>query len=258
MDNASDLNLFGLAGRVALISGGSKGLGKMMAKGLATAGADVVIASRNEADLLSAASDIEHGTGARVFHVVADLGRRSEAQRVAERARDLAGPIDILINNVGINLVQRVEEITDDAWDDVLELNVGAAMALTRAVAPDMCSRRHGRILNISSISPCRPLEGRGAYATAKAALLGLTRATAVDLGRYGVTVNSIAPGFFPTGLTELLLAETVKREYVERAALGRVGEAADLIGPVLLLVSDAGAFITGQTIAVDGGWLLC
>jgi NAD(P)-dependent dehydrogenase (short-subunit alcohol dehydrogenase family) len=175
---------------------------------------------------------------------------------VVDEARRLVGPIDILVNNAGSNNVQRVESVTDEAWDGVLALNVTAAMATTRAVAADFRSRGWGRVLNISSIGALRPLEGRISYASSKAAMIGLTRSCAVDLGRFGVTVNAIAPGFFSTELTAKH-SESVRSEYIERSALHRLGNMDELLGPVLMFVSEAGAYITGQTLVVDGGWLL-
>jgi NAD(P)-dependent dehydrogenase (short-subunit alcohol dehydrogenase family) len=253
----SNSTRFDLSGRVALITGGGKGLGRVMAVGLARAKADVVVVGRGEEDLKSVVAEIVDGARTKAFYIRADLEQRDEVERVAEEATQRAGAVDILINNAGANTLQRIEDVTDDAWDRIVQLNLTAAMALTRALAPQMCARRWGRILHIASISPFRPLEGRDAYAAAKAGLGGLTRASAVDLGPSGVTVNSIAPGFFPTDLTRRLVSESVRREYVERAALRRVGDPDELVGPILLFVSDAGSYITGQTLIVDGGWLL-
>jgi NAD(P)-dependent dehydrogenase (short-subunit alcohol dehydrogenase family) len=228
-----------------------------MATGLAEAGADVVIVSRNEDELKSTAQDISESTGSRAVYVTADLSQRGEPQRVIERARELVGPIDILVNNAGSYVVQTIEEITDEAWDSTIELNLTVAMALTRAVVPDMSERLWGRIINISSCVAFRGRAGRTAYAVSKTGLNGLTRASARDLGKFGITVNAIAPGFFPSDLSARIVSEEVRDQYINRAVLGRAGKPDELLGAALLFASDAGSFITGQTLVVDGGLLL-
>src|SRR5579871_4410563 len=168
------LDLFNLAGKVALVTGGSKGLGKAMARGLAAAGADVVIASRHENELKTALPDILQGLPRRGRYFVADLVHREEAVKLARSALDAMGRIDILINNAGTNRPQAIDAITDKDWDEVLELNLSSVMALTRAVVPDMKSRRWGRIIHISSILGFVSKEKRNGYSATKSALLGL------------------------------------------------------------------------------------
>lgn len=248
--------LFDLSGRVALVTGGSRGLGKAMARGLAEAGADVLICSRQESELRPALAEILEGTGRRGEWVVADLTRRDEVDRLARTALDRLGRVDILINNAGSNLPQITEEIHDADWDHLLELNLTSVMRLTRALVPQMKARRWGRILHISSIMALVSKEGRGCYSATKAALLGLARAQALELGPYGITVNCLAPGPFLTELPGRLLSEEEKRRFAERTAVGRWGEPRELVGAALLLVSDAGSYITGQTLVVDGGYL--
>jgi NAD(P)-dependent dehydrogenase (short-subunit alcohol dehydrogenase family) len=248
--------VFDLSGKVALVTGGSKGLGKAMARGLAEAGADVVIASRHETELKAALEEILHGTGRRGRYVVADLSRRAEAPRLAKAATDALGRVDILINNAGTNKPQAIDAIDDATWDMVVELNLSSVMALTRAVVPDMKSRRWGRVIHISSIMGFLSKEGRNVYSATKSALLGLARASALDLGRFGITVNCIAPGPFLTELPGTLLSDAEKKAFADRTALGRWGDPQELVGPALLLASDAGGYITGQTIVVDGGYM--
>jgi NAD(P)-dependent dehydrogenase (short-subunit alcohol dehydrogenase family) len=228
-----------------------------MATGLAEAGADVVIVSRSEDELKSTAEEIGERTKSRVAYVAADLSQRGEPQRVVDRAHELAGPIDILVNNAGSYLIQTIDEITDEAWDSTIELNLTVSMALTRAVIPKMSERRWGRIINISSSVAFRGRAGRTAYAASKTGLNGLTRANARDLGKFGITVNAIAPGFFPSDLSARIVSEEVRNQYINRAALGRAGIPDELLGAALLFASDAGSFITGQTLVVDGGLLL-
>src|SRR5262245_9670417 len=249
-------NIFDLTGRVALVTGGSKGLGKAMARGFAEAGADVVIASRHENELRSALEEILQGTGKKGRYIVADLARRDEAARLAREAAGAFGKVDILVNNAGTNKPEAIDRITDDAWDRVLELNLSSVMALTRALAPGMKARRWGRVIHISSVMGYVSKEGRNIYSATKSALVGFARSAALDLGVYGITVNCIAPGPFLTDLPGGLLSEAEKKAFADRTALGRWGEPRELAGPALLLASDAGSYITGETIVVDGGYL--
>lgn len=248
--------LFDLTGRVALITGGNKGLGKAMARGLAEAGADIVIASRHEDQLKAALDEILAGTGRQGAYCVADVGVRDDVKRLARFALDRMGRVDILINNAGMNAPQAIDEITDETWDRIVEVNLTAAMVLTRALAPQMKQRRWGRIVHISSIMGQVSKEKRNAYSATKAALMGLARASALDLGPYNITVNCIAPGPFLTDMPLSILSEAEKKVFAERTALGRWGDPRELVGPALLLCSEAGSYITGQTLFVDGGWL--
>jgi NAD(P)-dependent dehydrogenase (short-subunit alcohol dehydrogenase family) len=246
------VTLFDLSGRRALVTGGSKGLGRAIARGLAQAGADVVIVSRHEDELAPSLAGILDGTASSGSFVVADLSRRESAELVAREA----GRVDILVNNAGSNRPQPVDGITDEAWDGVLELHLWTAMALTRALAPQMKERGWGRIVHVASILGFVSLPGRAAYSSAKSALRGLARASALDLGPFGITVNCIAPGAFATDAGERHWTEEQRVALVERTALGRWARPEELVGPVLMLVSDAGGYVTGTTLVVDGGWL--
>src|SRR3954451_13319872 len=245
---------FDLRGRVALVTGGSKGLGKAMARGFVEAGAEGVIASRSEDELKATAEAL--GGGTRVKWVVADLSRRDEAERLAREARAAFGRVDILVNNAGSNTPQPVEQIQDEVWDRLVELNLGAGMALTRALTPAMRERRWGRIIHIGSIMGFVSTAGRAAYSATKAALIGLTRASAVELGGDGITVNCLAPGPFLTDLPAAVLTDEQRPAIASRTILGRWADPDDLVGPALLLASEAGRFITGTTLVVDGGFL--
>lgn len=247
---------FDLRGRGALVTGGSKGLGKAIARTLAEAGADVVIASRHEDELARAIDTITDGTGTRGGYVVGDLSRRAEAEHIAATAEATLGRIDILVSNAGSNAPQRIEDVTDETWNSIMELHVGAAMALTRAVAPGMKERAWGRIVLVSSILGFVGMESRGAYTTAKAALLGLARSSAADLGPFGITVNCLAPGAFVTEMGERGRSSAQRTALAGRTALGRWGSPTEIAGPLLLLASDAGSYVTGSTLIVDGGWL--
>jgi NAD(P)-dependent dehydrogenase (short-subunit alcohol dehydrogenase family) len=248
--------LFDLSGKTALVTGGSKGLGKAMARGFVEAGADVVLSSRNEGELKAALDEVLKGTDRRGRYVVADLSKRAESDRLARKTLELMGQVDILVNNAGSNLPEAIDAITDEAWDRVLELNLSSVMALTRALVPQMKQRGWGRVIHISSVMAYLSKEKRNIYSATKAALLGLTRASAIDLGASGVTVNCIAPGPFLTDLPMSILSEAEKKAFSDHTALGRWAEPNELVGPALLLASDAGSYITGTSIVVDGGYL--
>jgi NAD(P)-dependent dehydrogenase (short-subunit alcohol dehydrogenase family) len=249
-------NPFTLAGRVALVTGGSKGLGKAMARALAEAGADVVISSRHENELQSALKEVLDGTGRKGRYVVADMRRRDDVKRLARTALEQMGRVDVLINNAGTNRPQPIDALTDADWDDVLEINLSSVMALTRALVPQMKERRWGRIIHISSVLGTVSKEGRNAYSATKSALMGLARASALDLGPHGITVNCIAPGPFLTDLPASILSDAEKKVFADRTALLRWGDPKEMMGPALLLASDAGSYITGTTLVVDGGFL--
>jgi NAD(P)-dependent dehydrogenase (short-subunit alcohol dehydrogenase family) len=249
-------NLFDLTGRVALVTGGNKGLGLAMARGLAEAGADVVIASRHEDELKAALGAILAGTGCRGAFCVTDVAVRDEVKNLARFALDKMGRVDILVNNAGMNAPQAIDAVTDDTWDRVLEVNLSSVMALTRALAPQMKERRWGRVVHISSIMAQVSKEKRNVYSATKAALIGMVRATALDLGPFGITANCLAPGPFLTDMPASVLSAAEKQVFADRTALGRWAQPGELVGPALLLCSEAGSYITGQTLFVDGGYL--
>lgn len=247
---------FDLTGKVALVTGGSKGLGKAMARGLVEAGAEIVIASRHENELQSALKEIVDGSNRKGHYIVADMNKREDVKRLAKTALERAGRVDILVNNAGTNVPQAIDQIRDEDWDRVLELNLSSIMVLTRALAPQMKERRWGRIVHISSIMGFVSKEGRNIYSATKSALVGFARASALDLGEFGITVNCLAPGPFLTDLPASVLSAEEKQQFARRTALGRWGDPKELVGPLLLLASDAGSYITGETIIVDGGYM--
>ncbi|MBI1903291.1 MAG: SDR family oxidoreductase [Planctomycetia bacterium] len=246
--------LFSLAGRSALVTGGSKGLGKAMARVFAEAGADVAICSRHENELAAAIKEITAGTKVRGATFVGDLSKRSEAKRLADAVVAKLGKVDILVNNAGSNVPQALDQITDEAWDKIVELNLSSCMAMSRALVGGMKQRKWGRIIHISSIMALGSKERRHSYSATKAALIGMARAMAIELGPFNITVNCIAPGPFLTDLPGKLLSDEEKRVFAQRTALGRWGDPHELAGPALLLASDAGSYITGATLVVDGG----
>lgn len=248
---------FDLTGRVALVTGGSKGLGAALARALALAGADVIVSARHEDELKNALTSILEGTQVRGAHIVADFSSRESAEATAEQAIATFGRIDILVNNAGINRLGAIGEVADPDWDALLAVNLTAPMVLSRALCGPMKSRGWGRIVNVSSIFGVVSRSERDAYSATKAGLLGLTRAMALDLAPYGVTVNALLPGPFETPLTAQLHPDPeARRWFTDRVPLGRWGRPEELTGPLLLLASDAGSYITGTSLVVDGGWL--
>jgi NAD(P)-dependent dehydrogenase (short-subunit alcohol dehydrogenase family) len=246
--------IFDLSGRVALVTGGSRGLGKAMASLFAQAGADLVLSSRHEAELKAAADEIHKASGVRVEFVVADMLKRTDVDRLAQAALERLGKVDILVNNAGGTRPQPIDEIRDQDWDELLELNLTSVMSLTRILVPQMKQRRWGRVIHISSIMGLGSTPGRNSYSATKAALIGLCRASALDLGPFGITVNCLAPGPFATEMPMSILSEEQKKALAARTAMNRWARPEELAGPALLLASEAGSFITGSVLVVDGG----
>ncbi len=246
--------IFDLSGRVALVTGGSRGLGKAMARIFAEAGADVAICSRKENQLQAAAAEIGQGTGVRVEYFVTDMTRREEVRRLADSTLERLGKVDILVNNAGFNVPQAIDQIEDETWDRLVELNLSSCMALTRYLVPGMKQRRWGRVIHVSSIMALGSTAQRSAYSATKAGLLGLARAGALDLGEFGITVNCLAPGPIATEMPMSILNDEQKEVFAGRTALGRWGRPEELAGPALLLASEAGSYITGAVLVVDGG----
>lgn len=249
-------SLFDLSGRTALVTGGSKGIGRAIARGFAEAGAHVVISARHESELRDAAAWIGKGLAVRVEYRVADMHDRQQSDQLADWAVITMGQIDILVNNAGANRPQPLVETKDSDWDEIFELNVTSCMRLARKLAPAMIERRWGRIIHLSSVMALVSNPGRGCYSATKAALLGMARAHALELGPYGVTVNSIAPGPIATDLPMSILTDQQKTKFQELTAVKRWGQVEDIVGPALLLASNAGAFITGNVILAEGGML--
>ena len=246
--------LFDLHGKAALVTGGSKGLGKAMARIYAEAGADVFISSRHADELQAAAAEIGAGLDVKVEWQVADMADRAQVRELAEAAQQRLGKIDILVNNAGINNPQAIDEITDEVWDRNVEVDLTSVMALTRALVPGMKARRWGRVIHISSVLGVGGRLKRNVYCACKAALIGLARASALDLGPYGITVNCLCPGPFLTDMPGKLLSPEEKQYFADRTALKRWAAPRELAGPALLLASEAGSYITGEALVVDGG----
>jgi NAD(P)-dependent dehydrogenase (short-subunit alcohol dehydrogenase family) len=247
-------SLFDLSGKTALVTGGSKGLGKAMARGFAECGADVMISSRSAGELEAVAAEISAGLSVKVEWMVADMVDRAQVKALADEAEKRMGKVDILINNAGSNQPQAIDEITDEAWDRIVELDLTSCMALTRYLVPGMKLRQWGRVIHISSVLGVGSKEKRNVYSACKAGLIGLAKASAIDLGTFNITVNCLCPGPFLTDLPGTLLSPEEKEAFANRTALKRWGQPRELAGPAIMLASDAGSYITGEALLVDGG----
>ncbi len=250
-------DLFDLSGQVALVTGGSRGLGLQIAEALGEAGAKVMLTSRKAADLEAAVAHLQdRGIDAR--WIAADAARPEDAHRVVAETMERLGQIDILVNNAGATWGAPAEEHPIAAWDKVMDLNIRSLFVFAQAVAQaSMIPRRSGRIINVASIAGLSGNSGAMktiAYNTSKGAAVNFTRALAGEWGAYGITVNALAPGFFPSKMTQGLLAAVGAEKMASHAPLNRLGDDDDLKGAALLFASRAGKHITGQVLAIDGG----
>jgi gluconate 5-dehydrogenase len=248
-------HLFDLSGRRALVTGGNAGIGEAMARALGLAGARVLLAARREAELAQAAGRLRaDGVAADTLSV--DLADVAALRSAAAQAENLLGGVDIVVNAAGINLRQPFDAVTPEAWQTQIALHLGAPFFLTQALAPGMRKRRWGRIINIASLQSFRAFANSAPYGAGKGGIVQLTRAIAQAWSPHGITCNAIGPGFFPTALTAPVFAdETLSRRHAEATCIGRNGELADLHGATVFLASQASAYITGQTLMVDGGY---
>lgn len=250
------LDSFRLDGRRALITGGAKGLGQIMATALAQAGAEVVIVSRTLAECQATAESITQATGRRALAIAADVTQREAVARMADSAQAELGPIDILINNAGINVRGAVGELLEADWDAVVAINLKAPFLCAQAFGPGMCERGWGRVINMGSILSVIGIPGRAPYASAKAGLLNLTRVLALEWATQGVTVNAICPGPFATDMNKPLLEDPAKYQaFVQKIPMGRWGELDEIAGLAVYLASPASSFMTGSALFIDGGW---
>lgn len=253
--NARIARLFDLSGRVALVTGGNSGIGKAIGWALAAAGASVVLVARRAAELDATVAEFEH-EGLVAAALSCDLADREVMKGLAQRAAKPFGAPDILVNGSGINIRKPFPDLTDDDWDATIAINLTAPFLLTRALAPTMRDRGWGRIVNITSLQSVRAFPNSAPYGASKGGMMQLTRATAEYWSKYGVTCNAIAPGFFATPLTAPVFADSERMEAMaQRTMAGRNGDLADLHGTAVFLASEASAYLSGQTLFVDGGF---
>jgi gluconate 5-dehydrogenase len=249
--------LFDLCGRVAIVTGGSRGLGLQIARALGEYGASLALVARKQNELDSAVNALA-AEGCTAVGFAADLSEADAVPRLVERVLERFGRIDILVNNAGATWGARAEDYPTEGWDKVLDLNVSAVFRLTQAVAREaFFKQRGGAVINLASVEGLQGHHperlGTVAYNASKGAVINMTRALAAEWGPRNIRVNAIAPGFFPSKMTAATLA-AYGEEARRQTPLGKLGGDTDLMGAALLLASDAGGHITGQTLVVDGG----
>jgi NAD(P)-dependent dehydrogenase (short-subunit alcohol dehydrogenase family) len=246
--------LFDLTGRVAIVTGTSRGLGQYFARALARAGADLVLTSRDRTTLAPFAAELA-ALGRRSVSLDLDVRDYGSIQKMVSAASDFFGRIDILVNNAGCNVRKPAVEITWDDWNLVLDTNLRGTFFVAQAVARRMIERGYGRIINLGSVTSVAGYAGLGPYGASRGGIRQLTMSLADDWGKYGVTVNCLAPGWFRTAQNKVMYEDAEWVEYLEeRIPLKRPGQPDDLDGAVVFLASEASRYVTGQTLLVDGG----
>jgi gluconate 5-dehydrogenase len=252
--SAGDSQLFDLGGRVAIVTGTSRGLGQYFARALARAGADLVLTSRRLPDLAPFQAEIE-ALGRRAVALELDVRDRESIERMAAAAEAVYGHLDILVNNAGCNVRKPALEVTWDDWNLVVDTNLRGSFFVAQAVARRMVARNYGRIINIGSVTSVAGYAGLGPYGASRGGIRQLTMSLAHDWGKHGVTVNCLAPGWFRTAQNNVMYEDEAWVDYlVERIPVGRPGQPADLDGAVVFLASESSRYVTGQTLLVDGG----
>jgi 3-oxoacyl-[acyl-carrier protein] reductase len=245
-----------LSGKSALVTGGSRGIGRAIVLRLAAQGADVAFSYKGNASAAAAtAADVE-ALGRRALAIQADASQMEAAESLVKAVLEAFGKVDILVNNAGITRDDLIMRMSPEAWREVLETNLYGAFWMTKAVTRPMLKARAGRIVNITSVSGQAGQTGQANYSAAKAGLIGLTKATARELASRSITVNAVAPGFVLTELTQDL-PDALKDEITSRTPLGRFGTTEEIAHAVAFLASDEAAYITGQVLAVDGGLVM-
>ncbi|MCX5909268.1 MAG: glucose 1-dehydrogenase [Deltaproteobacteria bacterium] len=250
------IDKFKLNGRIALVTGASRGLGQGMAVALGSAGASVALEARTKPSLEETAKMIQE-TGSKAHVLQADLSKTSESDRVVRETVAQFGKLDILVNSIGMQVRKPALEVVEKEFDDLIGVNLKSVYFLTQAAAKEMIKNKKGKIINITSLTSFIGLPNVSIYGASKGGILTLTRQWAIEWAKYNINVNAIGPGYFITALTaDLFKNEDGKKWVLSKIPLGRTGEPSDLAGAAVFLASEASDYITGQILNVDGGWL--
>jgi NAD(P)-dependent dehydrogenase (short-subunit alcohol dehydrogenase family) len=253
----NSLDLFSLSGKSALVTGGGRGIGKTIAIALAEAGANVAIASRDQEACAKVANEISKSTQSFVFSTKLDVTEKKDVEDTVRQVREKFGSIDILVNNSGVTWGAPLEEMPLDKWEKVIKVNLTGTFLMCQSIVPIMKERKWGRIINVSSVSglvASPPFMQTAGYIASKGGIISLTRDLAVRLAEYNIVVNAIAPGFIPTKMSKPL-TERFGNDIKEKNPMKRMGEEDDLKGVAVFLASEASRYVTGQVIAIDGGY---
>ncbi len=249
-------SLFDLSGHVAVVVGGTTGIGRAMALGLADAGADVIASSRRQEQVDAVAAELE-SRGRKTLRIVSDVLERGSLEALASGVLDSFGKVDILINCAGMIKRAPTLDFPESTWDEILETNLKGTLRGCQIFGRAMLARKYGRIINIGSLTTFRGFFEVAAYGASKAAVGSLTKSLAVEWSRHGVTVNAIAPGVFRTDINTHLLDGTARgQEFLTRTPMGRFGDVQELVSSAIFLASPSSSFVTGEVISVDGGFL--
>jgi NAD(P)-dependent dehydrogenase (short-subunit alcohol dehydrogenase family) len=255
-DALTGLEVFDLSGRVAVVIGGTTGLGREIALGYAAAGAEVVVSSRRQEQVNAAAAEIE-ALGRRTLRIASDVLDRSSIQRLHDAVIGTFGKVDILVNGAGMTKKMPTLEADEADWSKIIETNLTGTLRACQIFGISMVAARYGRIINIASMTAFRGFYQVAPYAASKSAVVSMTKTLAIELAEKGVNVNALAPGLFPTDMSLPLVEGTPRgEEILMRTPMHRFGKGREIVGPAIFLASEAAAFVTGEVIVVDGGYL--